>query len=79
VSQSAQQRFAILGAMIPMFAVFGVRAAKEYGWSPSKAAAGVFVIGIGLFCIAGGIIAYRTTRAQVRRDLKDLQNTGRVR
>ena len=79
MKRSAQQRFAYLGVFIPMFTIFGVRAAKVYGWMPSKTAAYVFVVAIGLFCIAGGIIAYRTTQAQVRRDLDEVQNAGKIR
>ena len=78
MTQSGQQRFAVLGALIPMFTIFAVRAAKQYGWVPSKGATTVFVMAIGLFCIAGGILAYRTTQAQVRRDLDEVRNAGRI-
>ena len=78
MSASTQQRFAYVGVFIPMFTIFGVRAAKTYGWIPSNTAAYVFVAAIGLFCIAGGIIAYRVTRAQVRRNLDEVRNAGRI-
>ena len=74
-----QQRFAILGLFIAVFTPFAVRAAKEYGWIPSRTTATIFAVVIGLFCIAGGIFAYRTTQAQVRRDLDEVQNAGKVR
>ena len=80
MKQSAQQqRFAILGVFIAIFTPFAVRAAKEYGWVPSRTAAIVFAVAVGLFCIVGAIIAYRTTQARVRRDLDDVQNTGKIR
>jgi uncharacterized membrane protein YidH (DUF202 family) len=78
VTQAAQQRFVVFGALIPMFTIFAVRAAKEYGWMPSKGATMVFVVAIGVLCVAGGIIAYRTTQAQVRRDLDEVQNAVRI-
>jgi hypothetical protein len=78
MSKANQQRFALLGAFIPMFGIFGVRAAKEIGWIPSEGAAIAFAIAVGIFSVGGGIIAYRTTQAQVRRDLDEVQNAGRI-
>ena len=78
--QSAQQqRFAILGVMIAVFTPAAVRAARQFGWIPSRTAAIVFALVVGLFCIIGGIIAYRTTQRQVRRDLDEVQNAGKIR
>ena len=78
MSHSAQQqRYAVLGLVIAVFAPLGVRAAKEFGWMPSRSAAIVFAIAVGLFCILGAVIAYRATQAQVRLDLDDMKNAGK--
>jgi hypothetical protein len=79
VSRTGQQRFAILGVMVAVFTPAAVRAAREFGWIPSKTGAIAFAVAIGLFCIVGAIIAYRTTQAQVRRDLDEVQNAGKIR
>jgi hypothetical protein len=79
VSQVQQQRFAFLGIVFAIGAPLGVRLAKQAGWLASPWAAPVFAVSVGAFCVVGGIIAYRMTRAQVRRDLEDLQNTGKPR
>ena len=74
----AQQRFAILGVIIAVFTPFSVRAARDLGWIPSKTASVVIVAALGLFCIGGGILAYRVTQAQVRRDLDEVENAGKA-
>ena len=73
-----QQRFAFLGLVLAMAAPLGVRLAKEAGWLASPYAPPLFAAAMAIFCIAGGIIAYRTTRAQVRADLDEAQSAGRV-
>ncbi len=78
MKQTSQQRFAVLGAFLPLFVIFTERGAKELGWVPSKPEAIVFAIAIGLVCVAGGVIAYRTTQVQVRRDLDEVRNAGRT-
>ena len=79
MSKVQQQRYAFLGVLLAVSAPLGVRFAKEAGWLASPLAAPIFAGAMAVFCVVGGVIAYRSTRAQVKRDLEDVQNTGKIR
>jgi hypothetical protein len=71
-------RWGFLGIALCLFATPLARLSVEHHWTVSPTVIEIVLGVAGLGCIFGAAIAYRFTQKQVRRDLEDVQNAGRV-
>jgi hypothetical protein len=73
-----QRRFAILAVFVAVFTPVGVRAVRESEWIPSRTEAIALATVAAVLCLVGAVIAYRTTQAQVKLDLDEVQKAGKA-
>ena len=75
--RNSPSRLSLFGACVMLMAVPLSRFAQEHGWIPNKTTAEIVLGGIGLGCIFGAWIAYRSSQRQVKRDLEEVQSAGK--
>ena len=67
MKRTASQRWAIVAVVFGFGAPFATGLAKSAGYLPSREGLMAGMIGLGVVCILGGVIAYRMAMAQHRK------------
>jgi hypothetical protein len=64
--------WSVAGIMCFNLGLLGTNVVKALGWHVSAEVLQWLSIGMGFACVAAGVVAYRTAKAQAKRDIEEM-------